>query len=332
MHITVFCCLVNLSATTQKSSGTVNLKLTNQTTMPRSRTEKIIGSVPIDTAEKVIWRLPGGENVSIVKCYPQGLRKAYCVSFDDGRLEYDSVMINSLRKNHIPATFFINSLHPQSRLALSNADSYRGFEIGSHGANHKGFGKMSVGEMIKEIQEDQKVIHGAFNRKEPVGFAYPYGDIPANRDLAEAAFNTAGICYARGTKATRAFRPPKNFFSWDPDGSIDVNMLSLLERYQCLDDHDSVRLMMQFAHAVDFVNGRIPLGTWDIYLQRLSLDKTIWKATMMEVCQYVLAMRQVGISGKGINNPSSLVVWLGVNGKTVKIKPHQTLKWKAIKI
>lgn len=268
--------------------------------------------------------LSNGATVNVVKCYPNGLMRAYCVSFDDGKLASDQAVLESLRKRGIAATFFLNSLHPQSQEALAHPEAYAGFEVASHGAHHKGLINVPPAEQREEIVQDQTILGERFHNKVE-GFAYPYGAIPKDLDAFEQLMKSLGIVYARGTTATGAFRPPENFLRWNPDCGFGSQ--KNLDRYLGLPAENSIRVLMEFAHSVDFTNGRMQWGPWEEYLDRLAKEPTIWKVSMLELARYVMALRAISLTDQGIQNNASLPVWVCVNGKAIEIPPAQIHRW-----
>jgi hypothetical protein len=237
-------------------------------------------------------------------------------------------VLDALRLRNIPATFFINSLHPQSKDAVSFPARYEGFEIASHGANHKGLGKMELSLARKEIEQDQQILGEKFAAKVD-GFAYPYGDIPKDETALlqlEQAMAELGIIYARGTAATNAFAPPENFIRWNPD----CGFMTRLDKFLALPADDSVRVMMSFAHSIDFARGRMSFAQWEQQLDQLAADKTIWKLTMRDFAHYIGALRALKVTEGGLRNESQIAVWVRVNGKAMEIPAQSTLNWKQI--
>lgn len=278
--------------------------------------------------DPVTQKLPGGGEAKVVKCYPEGAMRGYCASFDDGTLGSDWPVLDALRQRNIPATFFLNSLHPQSKDAVAFPDRYAGFEVASHGANHHGFSKLEPVKARFEVEEDQKILGEKFQRTID-GFAYPYGDMPKTeegRQALDQLLRELGIVYARGVMPTNAFAPPEDFIRWDPD----CGFMHSLDKYLALPAEDSVRSMMCFTHSIDFARGRQPFEKWLETLDRIAADKTIWPATMSDFAHYVTALRGLHIEARGIHNPGKLAVWVKVNGKPFEIPAKTALTWKQL--
>ncbi|HTJ79761.1 MAG TPA: polysaccharide deacetylase family protein [Rariglobus sp.] len=295
---------------------------------PFSSTGKAQPSEPDAALAPLSQKLPDGHTVKIVKCYPDGLMRAYCVSFDDGTLGSDWPVLDALRSRHIPATFFINSLHPQSKDAVAFPQRYAGFEVASHGAHHKGLGSISLPEARQEISEDQRILGEKF-KCQIDGFAYPYGDVPKTPEARlqlDKLLTELGIIYARGTRTTNAYRPPVDFLRWD----TDCGFLTGPEKLLAQPADDSVRVMMSFAHSIDFARGSMPFEKWEHQLDQLAADKTIWKVTMHDFARYVTALRALTVTSDGLKNDSEIAVWVRVNTKVFSIPAKTTLAWSKI--
>jgi len=270
-----------------------------------------------------------GQQVRVVKCYPQGLMRAYCASFDDGRLEYDSYILDTLRKRHLTATFVINTLHPQSQQAMQHPEAYAGFEVASHGAHHKGLQGMPLDVARSEIATDIQNIKERFNQKVE-GFAYPYGSIPDDPSQVEKIMTELGIIYARGTRATGRYLPPENFLRWDPDAPMGSDFPKHWDKFLQQPANDEVRVLMHFGHAVDFYRGDISKENWEKTLDRIAADKSIWNPTMQEFAHYIIALRGLEVSANGIDNKSDIDLWVEIGNSPVQIKANARLDWAAI--
>jgi len=283
-----------------------------------------------DTLAPRVETLPNGHTIKMVKCYPNGLMRAYCVSFDDGNFEPDQRVADSLRRRGLHGTFFLNSMHEQSQDALQHPETYAGFEVASHGAHHRGFGKMDMATARAELEQDQKILGARFGCV-VAGFAYPYGDVPkkaADLDRLESLMSERGIIYARMCGTTGAFRPPENFLRWIPDCGLGPGNIKTLDRFLALPAEDSVRVMMEFTHSRDVGKEQFPWATWEAYLDRLAQEKSIWSVTFHEFAQYVIALRRITVANGEISNPDpDTTVWMRVDGRLMEIPPGRTVQW-----
>lgn len=272
--------------------------------------------------------LPGGGTVKIVKSYPHGKMRASCLSFDDGTLGSDWPVLDALRKRGIPATFFINSTHTQSKDAVAFPKRYAGFEIASHGANHKGLAGLSDEQVRSEIETDQRILGTTFEQVIN-GFAYPYGAVPKNGEAAlkhlEDQLRSFGLIYARLTGATNSFAPPADFIRWVPD----CGFLDPLQKFLALPVENTVRVRMCFAHSIDFARGQMSFETWEHMLDQLATDKTIWNVTLRDYATYVTALRALKGTDAGLKNDAPVPLWVRANNQVFEVPAHMTLPWAA---
>jgi peptidoglycan/xylan/chitin deacetylase (PgdA/CDA1 family) len=112
------------------------------------------------------------------------------VTFDDGYLEYASVVGEILLKRSIPATFFVVtgvldglvSMPGGPYLTWSDVRGLHasGLSIGSHTVTHRSLGALDAESVRHELIESRNRI-GAELGTPPEGLAYPYGtpaDVP----------------------------------------------------------------------------------------------------------------------------------------------------------
>lgn len=273
-------------------------------------------------------RKAGGGSVRIVKCYPEGRMRASCQSFDDGTLGSDWPVLEALNKRGIPATFFVNSTHPQSKDAVKYPARYAGHEIASHGANHKGLTGMSEAQVRAEIETDQRLLGEAFGQ--PIlGFAYPYGAVYKEEDK-QAALETQlaslGLIYARGVRPTNTFAPPADFIRWEPD----CGFMDRLDKFLAQPAEETVRVRMCFTHSIDFARGYHSFEAWQGMLDRLAAEPTVWNVTLRDYVLYVKALRALGVSEHGLANDTDLDVWVKLDGRARKVPARTSLRWSDV--
>ena len=103
-------------------------------------------------------------------------KKLVAITFDDGPSKYTSELIDILNENGAHATFFlIGSNIEKNKDAVSKAYSY-GNEIAIHTYSHKSFTKMTIEEIISEIDLTKSLIENL--DVEPADLVRPpYGNI-----------------------------------------------------------------------------------------------------------------------------------------------------------
>ena len=145
--------------------------------------------------------------------------KIITLSFDDGEI-FDIRLADLLRKYNLKATFYLCSAHRGLEGDLPTgrhykkvytdilSQTYDGFEIGAHGANHRGFTKISEAELIDSIIADIKTFT-PYTRKPIICCAYPGG--ATNETVIEILQRTQPVMFARTVcKDGKLFDSPTN--------------------------------------------------------------------------------------------------------------------------
>ena len=127
-----------------------------------------------------------GEVLMIRKLYPNGKRKAFNVTYDDGVLQ-DVRFVELLNKYKLKGTFNLNSVLMKKefqwthnsglvvkRLKVDDVVSlYKGHEVASHTKNHPYMEELSREEIMNELSEDKANLEKIFGY-EIKGFAVPF--------------------------------------------------------------------------------------------------------------------------------------------------------------
>ncbi len=159
-----------------------------------------------------------------------GKLKAITFSFDDG-ITQDIRMIELLNKYNLKATFNINSgllasggiiVREGLRIAHYKVypnqikEIYEGHEVAAHTLTHPLLTKLSDEEVIKQVEEDRKVLSDMVGY-EVVEMAYPGGGKNYDSRVAQVIKNNTNIKYARTTELTKSFDRQKNLFEFLPN-------------------------------------------------------------------------------------------------------------------
>ncbi|MCL6561011.1 MAG: polysaccharide deacetylase family protein, partial [Firmicutes bacterium] len=89
--------------------------------------------------------------------------------------EYIPQIIESLKENNVPATFFIGGQWAEDFPDLAKDIARAGHELGSHGYSHPHPDKISLSANIDEIKKTEEVLTRVAGVK-PALFAPPYGE------------------------------------------------------------------------------------------------------------------------------------------------------------
>lgn len=208
-------------------------------------------------------------------------KKYFCWNIDDG-LEQDKRIVEILRRNGMGATFNLNSgmfgqkqmigrignygiknvplaeykngfhflkYHESFRIPADEIKQvYQGFEIASHGFQHKNLKKLTDTEANECISKDVSKLSEIFG-KEIKGFAYPYG---AYSEQTEAFLENAGIRYARTVSKADNFSMPKDLYHIQITGwHFDKDIMGKLNQFINAEDDKDLFFLM-FAHGYEF--------------------------------------------------------------------------------
>lgn len=117
-------------------------------------------------------------------------RKVVALTFDDGwSPAAGRLILATLLKEHIPATFFVNSMYVSWSVALWKNIAAAGFPIGNHTYDHANLTTLSYGAMVYDIKRDANVFKQLTGYDLAPLFRPPYGD--RNRTV-DAAVRAAG--------------------------------------------------------------------------------------------------------------------------------------------
>ena len=264
-------------------------------------------------------------NTIVFELFPSAKRKALSISCDDGR-DHDRKLVACLNRYGLRGTFNLNSgclgkpgyLKPEEIATL-----FRGHEVSTHSVTHPYLPHLSREGVVEEVYTDRKNLEALVGY--PVrGHAYP-----------GCGFNTAivdmlpslGIEYARTCECTGAFDLPDDFLRWRPSASFGGDLLDAACRFRNLPPLWSLQHLLVFGHSTDFARDE----SWarlEEFCSLMKQDPGVWAATMMEVVDYLSAVRRVKSTADGsvLHNPSAISVWATVNGQPTEIGAGETIR------
>ena len=272
-------------------------------------------------------------------CFPQGMKKAFTLSYDDGIIQ-DKKLIEIMNRYGIKGTFHLNSgfigikeeavidqfITDVSKIELEELkDVYSGHEIAAHGLNHLKLTDISIQTAVYQIMEDRKNLE-QITGDLISGFSYPFGCYDQNAIL---ALQSCGMEYARTVERTGQFKIPDNFYKWHPTcHHNDADFMELLEKFV---DKDGVFgapvLFYLWGHSYEFDQR----NNWDLIEKALAFiskyKENIWMATNGEICHYVNQFQKLVFSadGKRLYNPTADIIWLSIDDKIYEIKSGEKL-------
>lgn len=270
--------------------------------------------------------------------FPQGLKKALTLSYDDG-VEQDRRLISILDRHGLRATFNLNSgcFPPEGvrypagtihrRMPLSwcreTYDASR-HEVAVHCLTHAMLTELPQSQVLREILLDRENLEREFGGIIR-GFAYPFG---AYSDAIVESLRASDIAYARTVNSTRDFTIPQDWLRLHPTCHHDDPQLdALCDRFLNAPVRFSSQLFYLWGHAYEFEEH----GNWQVierFAERMGGHADIWYATNIEIVDYVNAYRQLRFSANGreIFNPTSQTVWLEIDGQALCVHPGETAR------
>ena len=241
--------------------------------------------------------------------YPGGKKRILTFSYDDGSSN-DIRLVELFNRYEVKGTFHLNG---KRYLNMSEAELekvrtlYAGHEVSCHTLRHGWPARMPLASLVNEIMEDRRILERIFGYP-VVGMSYPSGSYS---DEALVAVKACGILYSRTVDSTKRFLLPEHFLKWHPT-CHHKDALTLCDRFlRDLDSEWTHPLFYIWGHSHEFRTDE-EWAVMEEILQKLSGNDKIWYATNMEICNYMMAQRQLQISADEtiFHNPSARDVWV----------------------
>jgi len=253
--------------------------------------------------------------------WPEGLAGAITTSWDDGAPE-DRRLVAILNEHCLKGTFNLNSAR-MARAGKGNDDVredeapslYAGHEVATHGHEHPHYPKLSDDEIAEDITADRRELERVTGA--PVtGHALPYGSYDAR---ALVKLRECGIVYSRTTKATKGFALPDDFMEWHPTCHHKARLKDLWARF--IESARPGKLFYLWGHSYEFAND----SNWNViedFAARAGPEGSVWRATNMEVLEYVTAWQGLvrSVDGRTFRNPSATDVWVSLEGAPRRVR------------
>lgn len=276
--------------------------------------------------------------------YPGGKDRALSFSYDDAP-EADIRFMDILKKNGLKGTFFVNGGRraaegtpsrngkpPHRTMTRSEQIAlYRdsGMEVAAHGFTHAFLDQLPGHEVFNEIHADRLVLEEDFGCLVR-GMGCPYGEM---NDLSNAVVRTYGLAYYRQTGHTRDFELPNDWLNFRVTcHHKDPELMEMAKKF--------AEKPVRFAPTFFCVGGHTwefdTKDTWYIieeFAEYMANRPNIWYATILEVCEYTKAFRQLVFSAdmRTIYNPTCYTLYYQIgdskwSDKTGSIGPGETIR------
>ena len=268
----------------------------------------------------------------IRKLYPEGRRKAFNISYDDGVIQ-DIRFVELLNRYGLKGTFNLNYGLMRSGFTWDHecgmtvrripedqvVTVYQGHEIASHSYSHPYFDNAAETEILKELGSDKFFLERLFGR-EVAGYATPFYYYS---DLMAACVRHCGFEYARISEESNDYSVPQDFYRWR--GSKfhwDEDLPEFVQGF--LETDQELALCQLVGHSYDLD----VLHLWDTMEQIcrwISENGDIWAATNLELVRYIKNIRLARITDTEIRNDSPGELWFSVDGKTIKLQSGEKI-------
>lgn len=268
--------------------------------------------------------------------FPDFRYKAVTLSYDDNAV-YDKTLAALLDKYGMKCTFNLNS----ERFAKTSGGRMMTegeaigllknsvHEVAVHGEDHLSLAELDRAAACKEVLFDRINLERIFNAVIK-GMAYANGSYD---DKVIEVLKSAGIKYARTVKASHSFNIPSDWLRLAPtchhgDSELASLMKEFLKDYEENDHylHKKPKLFYLWGHASEFNDH----NEWHIiqeFCDTVGNRSDVWYATNGEIYDYVKAFENLeySVSGKIINNPTALDLYIVHRGKEIKVPSGKTV-------
>ena len=264
----------------------------------------------------------------IKKLYPQGKKKAFNITYDDGVLQ-DVRFVAMLNQYSLKGTFNLNSELMWQGFSWTHecgmevkrlpqhvvVDLYRGHEVASHTLTHPYMHDLSEHEIMYQLGQDKANLEWIFGCRIH-GFAVPFTYYsPLIADCARRV----GFTYARMSEERYTYAPPEDDYYWAAGAfHISPGFTDFVNGFW--ETEEELALCQIVGHSYD-------LDAEDMWEQMEEICSCVAESpdivsmTNLELVLYLRAIRSCEISDQGIWNPSEEEVWFEVNGHTIMVSP-----------
>ena len=270
--------------------------------------------------------------------FPNGLRKALTLSYDDG-VEQDVRLMEILDKHGIRCTFNLNSgcwaaegtVYPAGQIhrRMTARQAVRTYtnprhEVAAHCLTHASLTELNPAQIAHEVLDDRRNLEVLFGRLIR-GLAYPFGTYS---DTVVDALRATGVAYARTVNSTGGFAIPTDWLRLHPTCHHNApNLMELCDRFL----NDGVpfgsQLFYLWGHSYEFEAD----NNWEVieaFCEKMGGRDDIWYATNIEIVDYINACRAIisDVNCSRLHNPTATDVWVDWHGRLVCIKAGETVE------
>ena len=268
----------------------------------------------------------------IRKLYPNGRKKAFNVTYDDG-VEQDVRFVQLLNRYGLKGTFNLNSglmaqgfqwTH-ESGLTVKRlspaavASLYDGHEVASHTLTHPYMHDLSREAVLRELAEDKANLERLFGR-EIRGFAVPFDYYS---DLIEECVKACGFVYGRISEESGSFAPQEDPYRWRATVfHLDAGLEDVVRRFLATDEELAVLQIVGHTYDLDVEH---KWAQMERLFGAISGAQDVQPMTTIDLVEYLGAMGSAEVTGGLIRNVSPVSLWFEVDGVVREVGPHGQL-------
>lgn len=261
------------------------------------------------------------------KLYPNGKRKAFNITYDDGVLQ-DVRFVSLLNRFGLKGTFNLNSqlmeeafswVHPcgmeVKRLSPGAVQGlYDGHEIASHTLTHPYMQELPEFEILRQLGEDKQRLEAIFGR-EVSGFAVPFDYYS---DLIARSAEICGFEYARMSEFSLTYVPCTDWYHWKTGVyHIMPELVSFVEGF--LETEQELAVCQIVGHSYD-LDAENLWETMEGICAAIAAQDDVWRCTNLELVRYLKAMEQFDGTNK-----SNMDLWFESNGEVIVLHSGESM-------
>lgn len=276
---------------------------------------------------------------SVEKLYPGYTTKALTLSYDDG-VKQDEKLVEILNDAGIKATFNLCGVNHQTDEEKERIKTlYAGHEISNHSYSHPRmyltssetisgtvYNPMSLDECKADISKGKTSLEDIFGT-EVNGFAWPYR-VPSGRsdynEMLEYLSNS-GIAYARSSVGNGSFELPENWLEWNTTihhSDLSPSLMEYTNKFLNMENSGTLKLFSVWGHSYEFDYAGSDSLNWNLIKNFAAVIKEhddIWKATNIDIYNYVTALELLEIGETTVYNPTGVDLYVRINGINTEI-------------
>lgn len=268
--------------------------------------------------------------------YPNGLKKALTLSYDDG-VEQDIRLIEILDRHGIKGTFNINSgsFAPEGTVyeagtihrRMSEKQVYELYskgehEVAVHALNHPHLEQLPRSSMTYEVLQDRvnlEKLFGCLVR----GMAYPYG---TTSDDVVDTLRACGIAYSRTTVSTERFDLPQDWLRLPATcHHKNPRLMELANRFLESKPQWTPQMFYLWGHSYEFESD----NNWNVieaFAELMGGREDIWYATNIEIYDYVQDYKRLiwAADDHIVHNPTNRTLFFKHGNTEVELAAGET--------